>query len=117
MKWSKIIFFSCVFFIISCRKLDITPTPQPMNKDIFSQKEVSISDGQLIEFSLKTTGRYTLTLFDSTTTQVVSREKIAGRNGINNLKIYTKSLSSKYLYLILRDSVNNELGKTLLLIK
>ena len=117
MKWIKIIILCCVIFIISCRKIEIIPQPQPVNKDIFNQSNVMISDGQDFEFNLTNSGKYTLMLLDSISNQVISKEKINGKIGINNSKIYTKSLQFKYLYLVLRDSVNKELGKTLLIIK
>lgn len=117
MKCTKLIIFCCIISIISCRKVEIIPQPQPVNKDIFNQSNVIISDGQDFEFNLVNSGKHTLILLDSVSNQVVSKEKINGKIGINNSKIYTKSLQSKYLYLVLRDSVNKELGKTLLIIK
>ena len=102
-------------FIISCRKFDEMPTP-PKVEDIFSVKEASISDGQDIKFSLAIEGIYTLTLTDKETEQVLMREKIISKIGVNSLKIWTKSLQSKYLYLSLEDEGGKEIGKTLLLI-
>lgn len=116
MKWIKIILLCCMVSIISCRKIDITPVPPPIQADIFSMKEVSVADGQDIKFNLKTEGVYTLTLFDSVGQQVVTRERIIGKTGINNLKLYTKSLPIKYLYLTLADENSVEIGKTLLII-
>jgi hypothetical protein len=103
--------------LVACRKIEVIPTPQTMNKDIFNQSNVMISDGQDFEFNLTNSGKYTLILLDSISNQVISKEKINGKIGINNSKIYTKSLQFKYLYLVLRDSVNKELGKTLLILK
>lgn len=116
MKWIKIILLCCVVSIISCRKLEIEPTPPPAPSDIFSVKETSIGNGEQIKFNLKTEGVYTLTLFDSVGQQVVTRERIIGKTGINNLKLYTKSLPIKYLYLTLADENSVEIGKTLLII-
>lgn len=109
MKWTKIILFCCMTFIISCKKV-ITP-PQPIQK-IFSVSESSISDGQLIYFDLPITGTYTLTLIDKNTNQVISRERFNGQIGENVKKIYTKSLPVKYLYLLLEDNTKKEIGKT-----
>ena len=107
-----------MIFIISCRKIDITPVPQPKNEiDIFKTNGTNIVDGQVVNFNLTHDGKYTLTLQDTITNQVISREKITGKIGINNLKIYTKSLQSKYLYLLLKDSVGNEIGKTTIITK
>ncbi len=108
-----------ILFLISiwgCRKVEIIPTPPPTQIDIFSVKESTVSNGQEIKFNLKEEGVYTLTLFDSTTQQVVTRERINGKIGINNLKLYTKSLPIKYLYLTLKDQNSVEVGKTLLVI-
>jgi hypothetical protein len=112
MKLSKIILLCCVVFIISCRKVEVIPQPQPINKDVFAKSEVSVSDGQDIQFSLTSTGKYTLTLFDSTTNQVISKERFTGIIGDNIKKIYTKSLSQKSLYLYLTDESNNKIKQT-----
>lgn len=103
-------------FIIACRKQIIEPTPPPTLTDIFSVKESNISDGGELKFSLKSDGVYTLTLFDSTAQQVVTRERIIGKSGVNSLKLFTKSLPTKYLYLTLEDENNLQIGKTLLII-
>jgi hypothetical protein len=108
-----------ILFLISiwgCRKFDELPTLPPTQTDIFSVKQSTVTNGQEIKFNLKTEGVYTLTLFDSTAQQVVTREMINGKTGINNLKLYTKSLPIKYLYLTLEDERGVEVGKTLLII-
>ncbi len=108
-----------ILFLISiwgCRKLDVVPTPPPAPSDIFSVKETSIGNGEQIKFNLKTEGVYTLTLFDSVGQQVVTRERIIGKIGENSLKLYTKSLPVKYLYLSMEDENGIEIGKTLLVI-
>jgi hypothetical protein len=112
----KLLFILFLISIWGCRKVDIIPTPPPTQIDIFSVKESTVSNGQEIKFNLKEEGIYTLTLFDSTTQQVVTRERINGKIGINNLKLYTKSLPIKYLYLTLKDQNSVEVGKTLLII-
>ena len=112
MKWTKIIILCCIIFIISCRKVEVIPQPQPINKDVFAKSEVSVSDGQDIQFNLISAGKYTLTLFDSTTNQVISRERFTGIMGDNIKKIYTKSLSKKSLYLYLTDESNNKIKQT-----
>jgi hypothetical protein len=112
----KLLFILFLISIWGCRKVDIIPTPPPTQIDIFSVKESTVSNGQEIKFNLKEEGIYTLTLFDSTTQQVVTRERINGKIGINNLKLYTKSLPIKYLYLTLKDQNSVEVGKTLLVI-
>ena len=117
MKWTKIIIVCCVGFIISCKKIDILPTPPPTTQNIFSVKESRVEDGQSIHFQLPTPGIYTLTLIDKETNQVVSRERFTGTIGENIKKIYTNSIQSQYLYLLLEDVTKKELGKTTIIIK
>ena len=111
MKWTKIIIFCCIIFIISCRKVEVIPQSQPINKDIFAKSEVSVSDGQDIQFTLETAGKYTFVLTDSVN-QIVSKERFTGIVGNNIKKIYTKSLSQKSLYLYLTDESNNKIKQT-----
>ena len=106
----------CLILIWGCRKLDVTPTPTPKVEDIFSVKETSITNGDPLKFTLKSEGVYTLTLFDSVGQQVVTRERIIGKIGENSLKLYTKSLTVRYLYLSLEDENSVQIGKTLLII-
>lgn len=108
-----------LLLLVACKKTDIpTPIPPPVVKDIFATSQSTVSNGDNIYFNLKSpgTGTYTLTMFDSVTTQVITRERFKGKNGINNLRIYTSSLPVKYLYLILMDSTNTQIGKTKLII-
>jgi hypothetical protein len=111
MEWTKIIILCCIIFIISCRKVEVIPQPQPINKDVFAKSEVSVSDGQDIQFTLTTAGKYTLTLTDSIN-QVLSRERFLGVPGDNIKKIYTKSFTQKNLYLYLTDESNNKIKQT-----
>jgi hypothetical protein len=53
---------------------------------------------------------------DTITGNVVTRERFEGKLGTNDLKIYTKSLSSLYLYLILQDQSGTQIGKTTVII-
>lgn len=117
MKSSKIIIFIFALTIFSCRKIYVEPSPTEKNQDVFSVSETIISDGDPINIDLKNSGLYTLILFDSSSQQVVIREKFLGKNGKNILNIYTKSLPTKSIYLSLEDSLNNQIGKTLLIIK
>ncbi len=116
MKWIKIIILCCVIFIIGCRKVSVEPIPQPQPLDIFSSKEVTITNEGEINFNLKSEGVFTLTLFDSAGQNVVTRERIVGKIGNNSLKLYTKSLPVRYLYLSLEDENSVQIGKTLLII-
>ena len=117
MKWSKIIILCCVVFIISCQKEDIIPTPPPnSNVDIFTQSESSISNGDQIMFKLTSDSTYILKLIDKSTNQVISKEKITGKVGENKINIYTKSIQSKYLYLVLEGMGKNQINKTTIII-
>ena len=89
--------------------------PLPTQK-IFSVNESSVTNGQTIYFDLPSEGTYILTLVDVESGQVVSREKFIGLAGENNKKIYTKSIVSKYLYLMLTSENNTQISKTKLIL-
>jgi AAA+ superfamily predicted ATPase len=113
MKWSKIIILCCVGFIISCTKMEIEPMPQPKPVvDIFSVSESSVKDGDEIMFKLDISEIYIIKLVDVQTNQVISKEKITGKIGENKIKVYTKSIQSRYLYLVLEDVYKKEIKKT-----
>ena len=107
-----------IFLILfwSCTKMEIEPTPQPVQK-IFSVSESRVVDGQSIHFDLPVNGVYTLTLIDKESGQVVSREKFSGKAGENIKKIYTNSIQTQYLYLLLEDVTKKEIGKTTIITK
>jgi hypothetical protein len=48
--------------------------------------------------------------------QVLTRERFIGQIGQNKKKIYTKSLSVKYLYLLLEDENKSKVGKTIIIV-
>jgi hypothetical protein len=100
-----------ILLLTGCTKID-TPPPIITTKDIFSVTESAVANGDEVYFDLKSAGVYTLTLIDDTQNQVLTRERINGKIGQNKLKIYTKSLSVKYLYLILEDASKTQIGKT-----
>ena len=104
----------CVFSIISCQKEDVIE-PQPI--DIFKVEQTSLSNKSEISFNVEKEGVYIVTMLDKNTNQVLSREKIKCIAGKNKIKVYTKTISSQYLYLKLEDSFNNQLGKTTITIK
>jgi len=97
--------------------MEIEPTPPPIVEKIFSVKESRVIDGQSIHFDLPSDGVYTLTLIDKESGQVVSRERFTGKIGENIKKIYTNSLQSQYLYLLLQDVIGKEVGKTTIITK
>ena len=107
-----------IFLVLcwSCTKMEIEPTPQPVQK-IFSVKESSVVDGQSIHFDLPSAGVYTLTLIDKESGQVVSRERFNGKLGENIKKIYTNSIQHQYLYMLLEDVTKKEIGKTIIITK
>ena len=100
-------------FMISCHKEDIVPIiPPKVNVDVFTQSESAISNGDQVMFKLASDSTYILKLVDKSTNQVISKEKIIGKVGENIINIYTKSIQSKYLYLILETIDKKELKKT-----
>ena len=111
----KIILISLIL-LVGCTKPDL-PTPvMPVDK-IFNVTESSVTNAQSIHFDLPSDGIYTLTLIDKQSGNVVSRERFTGKSGENVKKIYTKSLQSRYLYLLLEDVTKKELGKTTIIIQ
>lgn len=113
----KKILFILILSLVACRKTQIMPTPPQSNVRIFDVRESSVENGQEIEFELTKNGVYTLTLGDSVTNQVLTRERFNGQIGINKKKIYTKSLSVKYLYLLLEDENKSKVSKTTIIVK
>jgi hypothetical protein len=96
--------------------MEIEPIP-PVVENIFSVNESRVTDGQNIHFQLPSAGIYTLSLIDKETGQVIGREKFAGKIGDNIKKIYTNSIQSQYLYLLLEDVTKKEIGKTIIITK
>lgn len=99
--------------LTTCTSDELEPTPAPV-LTTFEVEENRVTNQSNIVFDLEKEGIYTLTLIDGT--QVVSREKLTGKVGRNTLKLYTRTLQSKYLYLVLHDVNNNQIGKTTLII-
>jgi len=113
----KKIIFILLVLLVGCTKMDIEPTPPPVVQKIFSVKESRVTDGQSIHFDLPLDGVYTLTLIDKENGQVIGREKFNGKIGENIKKIYTNSIQSQYLYLLLEDVTKKEIGKTTIITK
>jgi len=107
----KKILFVFIVLLCGCTKPEL-PTPEPPVEKIFTTTESRVIDGQTIYFDLPSDGIYTLTYIDVETGQVISREKFNGKKGENIKKIYTKSIISKYLYLILASEDNAQISKT-----
>ena len=112
----KLLILILTLFIISCKKTAPTPIVDT-TVNLFSKPQTIVSGNVEVKFELATNGTYTLTLKDSSTNQVVTRERFKGVMGINKLTIYTKTLNSKYLYVSLEDMNRSLLGKTLLIIQ
>jgi hypothetical protein len=112
----KKVIFILLLSLVACRKTQVPPIPQTV-PNIFSVKESSVENGQEIQFELSKNGVYTLTLGDSVNNQVLTRERFIGQIGQNKKKIYTKSLSVKYLYLLLEDENKSKVGKTTIIVK
>ena len=95
----------------ACKKIDVQPTP-PQVTDIFSVTESTVADNSDILFKLTTPGIYIIKLVDKNTDQVIAKERINGKVGMNTIKIYTRTLPVKYLYLVLEDQSKTEIGRT-----
>ena len=112
---NKILFLCFVIgFILSCENEDIV-TPQTV--DIFKVEQSTLSNKSEISFNIEKEGTYIVTMIDRNTNQVISRENIKCITGNNKIKIYTKTLPSRYLYLKLEDSFNNQLANTIIIVK
>lgn len=113
-----IIILCCILVAVSCTKMEIEPTPPPVAElEIFTKNEVELSDGSEVIIKLTSDSTYILKLVDKASGQVLSKEKIKGIIGANKIKIYTKSLPSKYLYLVLEDINKKEINKTTIITK
>lgn len=102
------------FLLIGCKKLDIPVLPQVT--DVFSVTQSSVTNNSDISFKLNKAGVYIVKLVDQSTEQVITKEKINGKVGVNTIKIYTRTLPVKYLYLILDDEGGNQVNKTTIII-
>jgi hypothetical protein len=111
----KILLISLIL-LVGCTKPDL-PTPTMPVEKIFNVGESKVVNGQSIHFDLPSAGTYTLTLIDKESGQVISRERFIGQYGENVKKIYTNSIQSQYLYLLLEDVTKKEIGKTTIIIK
>ena len=112
-----LLILSIILTLSSCVQEIIEPiTPVPTIKSIFDMKESVVVDGQTIQFDLPTDGIYILTYMDVETGQVISREKFNGKVGKNLKKVYTKTIITKYLYLILSSENSTQISKTKLII-
>jgi len=113
----KKILFILALTLIGCRKVEPVVITPVVTTNVFNNAKNTIDNGQEIQFDLTKNGIYTLTMGDSTTNQVLTRERFNGKIGINKKKIYTKSLSVKYLYLLLEDENKSKVGKTIIIVK
>ena len=113
----KICFILGLVLLSACRKVEIPLPVVATNTDIFAASKNEVTDGQVITFTLKVDGVYTLTIGDEATGQVVTRERFNGKIGENKLTLYTKSLPTSYLYLLLEDGNKSQVGKTTIIIK
>jgi hypothetical protein len=111
-----LLILSILLIFTSCVDEVVEPLP-PTIQSIFDVKESMVVDGQSIQFKLPSAGVYTLTLIDKETNQVISRERFNGTIGENNKSIYTKSIQSRYLYLLLEDVTKTEIGRTTIITK
>jgi hypothetical protein len=106
-----------LILLVGCSGPELQMPEVMIIDNIFSVKESIVTNGQSIHFDLPEKATYTLTLIDKESGQILGREKFIGQTGENVKKIYTKSLQSRYLYLLLEDVTKKELGKTTIIIK
>lgn len=107
----KKVLFILLLALGACKKMDIPSVP-PQVTDIFSVTESTVDNNSDISFNLNAPGTYIVKLVDKNTDQVIFKERINGKLGTNTIKIYTRTLPVKYLYLILSDENNNQINKT-----
>ena len=113
----KKILFILVLTLVGCKKIEPpAPVVSINNKEFFSVSENTVKNGDVINFKLTTIGIYTLTMIDTIQNQVVSKERFTGKVGLNSLKIYTNTLPTKYLSVVLKDQNNVQIGKTKIII-
>ena len=113
----KRILYLSLILLVGCSGPELV-MPEGLARDnIFGITQSSVTNNQSIHFDLPEKGTYTLTLIDKESGQVIGRDRFIGQSGENVRKIYTKSLQSRYLYLLLEDVTKKELGKTLIIIK
>jgi len=113
----KKIIFIFIILMWGCTKPEIIVPITPTNTNIFDVTESKVTNGQSITFKLPSIGIYTLILIDKENGQVVSRERFNGQIGENIKKIYTNSIQTQYLYLLLEDVTKKEIGKTIIITK
>ena len=112
----NLLVISLFLFLVSCIDEVVEPMPE-LNENVFSHQESSVTNGLEIQFELPKNGVYFLSMIDTETNQLVTKEKFVGIIGLNKLNIYTKSVQSRYLYLVLHDENKIELSKTKLVLK
>lgn len=118
IKLTKIILVICIGILGSCTEPELPTAPPILGvENIFNATENKITDGQVIHFDLPSDGIYILTLIDVGNGQVVSRERFNGKSGRNIKRIYTKSIESRYLYLVLSSNCRKELHRTKVIFK
>ena len=111
MKLRNFIILICVLYLTACSKDDILPVEVLKPTNIFTLNEYSISNGEEVGFELKENGTYILKLVNYQTNQVLSKEKITGKIGVNLINVYTNTLPVNQFYLILETDRGNELSK------
>ena len=111
MKLRNFIILICTLYLTACNKDDILPIDTIKPTNIFTLNEYSISNGDEDGFELKENGIYILKLVNYQTNQVLSKEKITGKVGVNTIKVYTNTLPTNQFYLILETDSRNQLGK------
>ena len=115
----KLVIIFILVIVGSCKEPEvITPVDPGVDLSaVFSNKQTVVTNAQQIKFNLPADGACTLTIIDSLSKQVITREKLVGKVGENKIKIYTNTLPKGSLILVLQDINKGQLGRTLIINK
>lgn len=113
----KFIWIFLLTSLVSCSKDDFEPIPpKKINVDVFNLSENVVNDGDEVLFTLPHDSTYVLRLIDKSNGQTISKERIQGKVGVNKMKIHTKSVQTKYLFLVLEGINKNQINKTTIIV-
>jgi len=75
----KKILFILALTLFGCRKVEPVIVTPVVTTNVFSNAENTIDNGQEIQFNLTQNGVYIMTIGDSVTNQVLTRERFTGQ--------------------------------------
>lgn len=115
-----VIFLFGALILIGCRKVDITPYPQPPTPNAelkiegaagLKLQSVFVTSEVAINVKLENAGNVTIKIFDIAN-RVVSKETMYANSGDNILKVYTNSFPPSAYRIGLYDSNGKMIGIT-----